>query len=115
MGLQTHRTLRGHHHANLTPDGWKYGRQYAPGTPELAICAHPITHLSPHLLFTGKNENGISADFTHCHSLKKAEGVFAETVIFDRSGIESSEGLKATGHYAVRCMKIAASSSNAPN
>ena len=48
----------------------------------------PITHLSPLLHFTGRDENGICAYFENCKSLKVAEGTFSGSVMFSFCGIE---------------------------
>jgi len=57
-----------------------------------------ITHLSPHLHFTGKNSIGAVASFEWCKNLKVAEGNFTGHVNFSSSGVEkiNREGLKIT-------------------
>jgi hypothetical protein len=52
-----------------------------------------ITHLSPHLTFSGRNSNGASADFSECKHLKIATGTFGCLVAFSGSGIETIEDL----------------------
>jgi len=47
----------------------------------------PITHLSPYLHFTGKDEHGKCADFTLCQNLNVAEGIFGGEVNFSYSSI----------------------------
>lgn len=49
----------------------------------------PITHLSPLLHFTGRNESGKCAEFMMCENLSVAEGNFAGEVDFSYSGIFS--------------------------
>ncbi len=56
----------------------------------------PITHLSPHLTFSGKNEDGDTASFLNCPHLKVATGTFHRYVGFQNSGIESIENLTIT-------------------
>ncbi len=53
----------------------------------------PITHLSPHLIFSGKDKNGNSADFTLCKSLQIATGTYPRYVDFEGSGIHSIQNL----------------------
>jgi hypothetical protein len=48
----------------------------------------PITHLSPHLTFSGKNEDGDTASFLNCPNLKVATGNYPGFVIFNNSGIQ---------------------------
>jgi hypothetical protein len=57
----------------------------------------PITHLSKHLLFSGKNKRGTAADFTNCQALQIATGTFKTFVEFSESGIEKIEDLNITG------------------
>jgi hypothetical protein len=52
-----------------------------------------ITHLSPHLTFSGKSETGESADFSFCDKLTIATGNFHGFVWFANSGIEKIENL----------------------
>jgi hypothetical protein len=55
----------------------------------------PITHLSPFLTFSGKNETGPGiAMFINCPNLKVATGNFEGAVLFELSGIERIENLK---------------------
>jgi hypothetical protein len=56
-----------------------------------------LTHLSPYLTFSGKNEDGVSADFSHCPKLKIATGTFHGTVWFNESAIETIENLEVKG------------------
>lgn len=46
-----------------------------------------ITHLSPLLIFSGRDENGTSANFTGCKHLNTAEGCFNGNVVFSASGV----------------------------
>jgi hypothetical protein len=55
-----------------------------------------ITHLSPLLHFTGRDENGICARFWDCNSLKVAEGTFHGMVYFCDSGVQRIGDLKIT-------------------
>jgi hypothetical protein len=52
-----------------------------------------ITHLSPHLHFTGKNQADTTAIFSNCENLKIATGNFQSSVAFINSGIEIIEDL----------------------
>jgi hypothetical protein len=52
-----------------------------------------IPHLSKYLIFSGKNKEGESADFTSCKSLKTATGTFYGSVNFVDSGVEKIENL----------------------
>ena len=69
---------------------------------EITTCcnieASPITHLSNHLYFTGRNEVGMVAGFYGCRSLKIAKGNFGGFVSFCNSAIEEIdvENLKIT-------------------
>jgi hypothetical protein len=56
-------------------------------------CKIQITHLSKHLLFSGQNYKGNSADFSNCKSLKTATGTFHNYVDFTGSGVEKIEDL----------------------
>jgi len=56
----------------------------------------PITHLSPLLHFTGRDEGGDCANFAECNSLKVAEGTFSGWVGFSNSGIEEIGELSIT-------------------
>jgi hypothetical protein len=47
-----------------------------------------ITHLSPHLIFSGKNAKRTCANFSKCKSLKTATGTFHGFTSFEFSGIE---------------------------
>jgi hypothetical protein len=53
----------------------------------------PITHLSPHLTFSGKDEKDRSATFKDCEALEIATGTFHNAVSFKRSGIKTIETL----------------------
>ena len=55
-----------------------------------------ITHLSPLLHFTGRDEDGICARFWECKSLKVAEGTFHGMVYFCDSGVQKIGDLKIT-------------------
>jgi len=55
-----------------------------------------ITHLSPLLHFTGRDEDGTCARFWECKSLKVAEGTFHGCVLFCNSGIEKIGELNVT-------------------
>ncbi len=56
----------------------------------------PITHLSPHLTFSGRNIEGDTAYFDGCRHLQNATGTFHGYVDFGESGIESIENLTVT-------------------
>jgi hypothetical protein len=62
-------------------------------TEYIACTKFSITHLSKHLLFSGKNRMGESASFSLCKSLKIATGTFQNYVYFGHSGIEKIEDL----------------------
>ena len=47
----------------------------------------PISHLSPYLHFTGKDEFGKCANFVNCENLSVAEGAFGGEVDFSYSSI----------------------------
>jgi hypothetical protein len=53
----------------------------------------PITHLSPHLTFSGKDFEETSASFYKCKNLKRATGNFKGTLLIWNSGIETIENL----------------------
>jgi hypothetical protein len=53
----------------------------------------PITHLSPHLTFSGRNETGEGANFRSCKNLQTATGNFKGSVDFSESGVEKIENL----------------------
>jgi hypothetical protein len=53
-----------------------------------------LTHLSKHLLFSGRNEKGWSARFESCPNLKIVTGTFHGFVWFLKSGIEKIENLQ---------------------
>jgi hypothetical protein len=53
----------------------------------------PITHLSKHLTFSGKDGDGWAADFAFCKNLKNASGTFHSFVRFTNSAIERIETL----------------------
>jgi hypothetical protein len=55
-----------------------------------------ITHLSPHLTFSGNNENGDVANFKGCPNLKIATGIFNGGIWFANSGIQKIEALTVT-------------------
>jgi hypothetical protein len=57
----------------------------------------PITHLSPHLIFSGKNTNGDTADFRYCANLQIASGTFHGYVGFSESRIKKIEKLLVKG------------------
>ena len=52
-----------------------------------------ITHLSPLLTFSGKDEIGWSASFFYCKNLKVATGTFKGFVNFTKSEIETIKDL----------------------
>jgi len=79
------------------------------------LVASWITHLSPLLIFAGKNEDGWAANFFECKELKKAEGTFLGKVVFSRSGIEeigkleiSKPGLNGGAADFVQCENLKA-------
>lgn len=53
-----------------------------------------ITHLSPHMYFSGSDTFGRSASFMNCPNLKVAEGNFRNGVDFGDSGVERIGDLK---------------------
>jgi hypothetical protein len=53
----------------------------------------PITHLSKHLTFSGKNIVGSTANFWGCKNLKNATGTFNGAVNFADCGIKKIENL----------------------
>jgi hypothetical protein len=55
-----------------------------------------ITHLSPHLTFSGRDATGHSASFAGCIKLQVATGTFHGNVTFHGSGIERIENLTIT-------------------
>jgi hypothetical protein len=55
-----------------------------------------ITHLSPHLTFSGKNEVESAAHFWECPNLKIATGTYLGKVVFSNSGIKRIENLTVT-------------------
>jgi len=59
----------------------------------------PITHLSPLLTFSGKNNIGWVADFRNCQNLKIATGTFKGFVYFGESEIEKIENLTVEAAY----------------
>ncbi len=64
---------------------------------EYVLCINsPITSLSKHLTFSGKNEDGKSASFLVCHKLKTATGTFHGSVEFSDCGIQKIEELTIT-------------------
>jgi hypothetical protein len=52
-----------------------------------------ITHLSRHLTFTESNEEGWSANFSHCKALVIATGTFYKYVNFENSNVQKIENL----------------------
>jgi hypothetical protein len=54
-----------------------------------------ITHLSKHLTFSGKNKEGIAADFAFC-PLKIATGTFHGFINFNQAKIETIQNLNVT-------------------
>jgi hypothetical protein len=54
---------------------------------------YKITHLSTHLTFSGRNEDGAVAHFGNCHNLKIATGTFDGYVRFAESGVQKIENL----------------------
>ncbi len=52
------------------------------------ITSSDISHLSPHLHFTGKNCCGMVAEFWFCQNLKVVQGTFHGGVSFSQAGIE---------------------------
>jgi hypothetical protein len=65
-----------------------------------------ITHLSPHLTFTGKNENELSAFFSNCKSLQIATGNFRNWVSFQESEIQKIEELTADACVFYNCKSL---------
>jgi hypothetical protein len=64
---------------------------------EYTFCTEsPITHLSKHLIFSGRNESGEAAEFKFCSNLKTATGTFQGYVTFAKSNIESIIELHVT-------------------
>jgi hypothetical protein len=69
---------------------------------EFVDCSHTnITHLSPHLTFSGTNTSdkwrkGWVANFAHCSKLQIATGTFHGFVLFSNSGVEKIENLHIT-------------------
>jgi hypothetical protein len=53
----------------------------------------PITHLSPHLTFSGKDKFGNSASFYQCKNLQIATGTFQGAVDFSDSGVKKIKNL----------------------
>jgi hypothetical protein len=61
---------------------------------EYVYCgSSPITHLSKHLTFSGKRENGDSASFYKCKNLKTATGTFQGAVDFSNSSVKKIENI----------------------
>ena len=56
----------------------------------------PITHLSPLLTFSGKNNIGWVANFTKCEKLEVATGTFNGAVCFYKAGIKEIKNLLVT-------------------
>jgi hypothetical protein len=64
---------------------------------EFVICNNSdITHLSPLLTFSGRDQGGEVAAFHSCHKLKMATGTFHGFVRFPTCGIEKIENLIIT-------------------
>jgi hypothetical protein len=55
-----------------------------------------ITHLSPHLTFSGTNESGHAAAFAFCPNLQNATGTFHGSVNFTASGVKKIENFIIT-------------------
>jgi hypothetical protein len=55
-----------------------------------------ITHLSKHLIFSGKNPSGNAAVFDQCPNLKVATGTFHGAAFFTESGVETIDQLHVT-------------------
>ena len=66
-------------------------------TTYVQLIKEAITHLSPFLTFSGKNEMGWAADFERCKNLKVATGTFHGFVYFGSSGIKEIKNLNITG------------------
>ncbi len=74
-----------------------------------------ITHLSPYLTFSGKNEKEESARFFRCPNLKTATGTFQNTTDFSCSSVKKIENLHVgknnTGFsawfYSCKSLKVA--------
>jgi hypothetical protein len=61
---------------------------------ELVDCYRsPITHLSKHLIFSGRDDDGDVADFSRCPNLRIATGTFHGFVYFHASNIQKIENL----------------------
>jgi hypothetical protein len=71
-------------------------------TETIACYKSKITHLSPHLTFTGRDINGKSAHFENCPALQIATGTFHHTVYFLVCGIKKIENLNVTMIYEPR-------------
>ncbi len=56
----------------------------------------PITHLSKHLIFSGRNKAGNTADFFRCKNLQIATGTFNGLAYFVQSGIKKIKELSIT-------------------
>jgi hypothetical protein len=52
-----------------------------------------ITHLSPLLTFSGRDEYGVVASFSHCENLRIATGTYHGFVSFFSSGVEEIRDL----------------------
>jgi hypothetical protein len=85
--------------------------------------ASPITHLSKHLLFSGKKESGNAASFRGCPNLKIATGTFHGCVWFSGARIETIENLhvtqkneeeKAVSFYNCKYLKVATGTNPQP-
>jgi hypothetical protein len=71
-----------------------------------------ITHLSKHLTFSGKNQEGEAANFAGCQNLKTATGTFHGFVYFANSSVETIENLLVT---EADILNLAASFFGCPN
>jgi hypothetical protein len=78
------------------PSGFEHWNTPLEITEYIDCRESPITHLSPHLTFSGKNGNGDAADFAFCKSLQIATGTFHGFVWFSDSGIQKIENLHVT-------------------
>jgi hypothetical protein len=65
-------------------------------TESVSCIGSEITHLSPHLTFSGNDKASWAADFMLADNLKNATGTFHGYVRFQQSGIEKIENLTIT-------------------
>ena len=65
-------------------------------TTYVLLTGSNITHLSPLLTFSGRDEYGVVAHFNRCKKLKIATGTFNGFVSFRNSGLEKIKGLTIT-------------------